>query len=219
MSDEKLVSDQVREEAAAIIQEGSRIRERIADVVAQGAEQAQQSGQGLIGLVQSVMESAVTTLNQSLPQDPNSTLRQVIDGLSDGLSSAALAAKMAVNESVASSRAFAQEDLQKFSGDVSTLKEMYSQTVTDALGKLRNLTAEQLSDLQKHAVSAQSQVLPALQSAFEAAYQHPVTLGKESVQAGLEISRQTVGNLFSAVGRLLQETGNRLNQQQQEGQK
>ena len=219
MSDEQPVTDQLRQEASSIIQEGSRIRERIADVVAQGAEQAQQSGQGLLGMVQAILDSAVATVNESLPQDPDSTLRQVIDGLSDGLSSAALAAKMAVNESVSNSKAFAQEDLQKFTGDVKTLKEMYSQTIKDALGKIRNLTGDQLSDLQKHAVAAQDQVLPSLQSAFEAAYQHPLELGKESVKTGIEISRMAVGSLFSSVGKLLQDTGNRIHREQGEGDK
>lgn len=204
------VADQIREEAAKIINQGGPIRERISQLVASAAEQAQQSGQGLMGLAQTVMDTTVSAVNQSLPSDANSTLRQVIDGLSDGVSKAALATKMAVNESMSSSKSFANEDLQKVVGDVKTLKEMYLQTMTDALGKLKDLTGSQLTDLQKHAVSAQQTVLPALQSAFEAAYHHPVELGKESVQTGLELSKHSVGGLFSAIGRLLQETGQKL---------
>jgi predicted dinucleotide-utilizing enzyme len=134
----------------------------------------------------------------------------VIDGLSDGLSQAALATKMAVSESVASSKSFADEDLQKVVADVKTLKEMYLQTMSEALGKLKNLTASQLGDLQAHAATAQKSVLPAFQSAFEAAYNHPVEFGKESVQTGFEFSRQSVGGLFSAVGKLLQDAGQRI---------
>ena len=210
MAEEQSVSEQVKQEAASIISDGTKIRERIANLVALGAEQAQTSGEGLLGLAKSIMDSAVTTVNQSLPADPNSTLRQVIDGLSDGVSSAALAAKMAVSESVSSGKAFADNDMQKFVGDLGTLKEMYSQTMVDALGKIKNLTASQLGDLKTHALSAQDSVLPALQQAFEAAYQHPLTLGKESVQTGMEFTRQTVGSLFSAVGKLLQDAGNKI---------
>lgn len=204
------VAEQIREEAAAIINQGGPIRERISQLVANAAEQAQQSGQGLMGLAQSVMDATVSAVNQSLPPDANSALRQVIDGLSDGVSKAALATKMAVNESVASSKSFANEDLQKVVGDVKTLKEMYLQTMTDALGKLKDLTGTQLGDLQKHAANAQETVLPALQSAFEAAYNHPVQLGKESVQAGLDLSRHSVGGLFSAIGKLLQDAGQKI---------
>lgn len=202
--------DQIRTQAQSIIGEGGDVREKVKRLVAQAAEQAQQSGQGLAGLAQSIMESAVDTVNKSLPENPNSTLRQVIDGLGDGLAQAALATKMAVSESVASSKSFANEDLQKVVGDVKTLKEMYLQTMTDALGKIRNLTASQVSDLQTHAANAQKTIMPALQSAFEAAYDHPVELGKESVQTGLEISRQSVGGLFAAVGKLLQDAGQKL---------
>lgn len=204
------VAEQIREEAAAIINQGGPIRERISQLVAGAAEQAQQSGQGLMGLAQSVMDATVSAVNQSLPPDANSALRQVIDGLSDGVSKAALATKMAVNESVASSKSFANEDLQKVVGDVKTLKEMYLQTMTDALGKLKDMTGTQLGDLQKHAANAQETVLPALQSAFEAAYNHPVQLGKESVQAGLDLSRHSVGGLFSAIGKLLQDAGQKI---------
>ena len=210
MSETNSVSDKIREEAETIINQGGPIRDRISQLVARAAEQAQQSGQGLVGLAQSVMDATVSAVNQSLPQDPNSTLRQVIDGLGDGIAKAAIATKLAVNESMSSGKTFAKEDLQKVVGDVKTLKEMYLQTVTEALGKLKDLTGSQLSDLQKHAVSAQQTVLPALQSAFEAAYNHPLELGKQSVQAGLELSRHSVGGLFSAVGKLLQDTGQRI---------
>lgn len=203
-------ADKIRAEAEAIINQGGPIRERISQLVARAAEQAQHSGQGLAGLAQSVMDATVSAVNQSVPSDPNSTLRQVIDGLGDGVSKAALATKLAVTESLNSSKSFANEDLQKVVGDVKTLKEMYLQTVTDALGKLKDLTGTQLSDLQKHAVTAQQTVMPALQSAFEAAYNHPVELSKQSVQAGLELSKHSVGGLFSAVGRLLQDAGQRI---------
>ena len=39
---------------------------------------------------------------------------------------------------------------------------------------------------------------------------HPVELSKQSVQAGLELSKHSVGGLFSAVGRLLQDAGQRI---------
>lgn len=202
--------DRVRTEAENIVDQGGPIRERVKQLVAEAAEQAQQGGEGLLGLAQSIMEAAVDTVNKSLPQDPNSTLRQVIDGLGDGLSQAALATKMAVSESVSSSKAFADEDLQKVVGDVKTLKEMYLQTMTDALGKLKNLSSAQVSDLRSHAANAQKSVLPSLQSAFEAVMNHPIDFGKESVQTGFEISRQSVGGLFSAVGKLLQDAGHRI---------
>jgi hypothetical protein len=210
MAETQNINEQVKQEAAAIINDGTKIRERIANLVALGAEQAQASGEGLLGLAKSIMDTAATTVNQSLPADPNSTLRQVIDGLSDGVSSAALAAKMAVSESVSSGKSFAENDMQKFLSDVSTLREMYSQTVIDGLGKIKNLTGSQLGDLKNHALAAQSSVLPALQQAFDAAYQHPIELGKESVQTGVELTRQTVGSLFSAVGRLLQDAGSKI---------
>lgn len=206
----------IRSEAESIVGEGGDIRGKVKRLVAQVAEQAQQSGQGLAGLAQSVMESAVDTVNKSLPENPNSTLRQVIDGLGDGLAQAALATKMAVSESVSNSKSFAEEDLQKVVSDVKTLKEMYLQTMTDALGKLKNMTASQLSDLQSHAANAQKSVLPALQSAFEAAYAHPVELGKESVQSGFEFSKQSVGGLFAAMGKLLQDAGQKLQSQADE---
>jgi len=210
MAETQNINEQVKQEAAAIISDGTKIRERIANLVALGAEQAQVSGEGLLGLAKSIMDTAATTVNQSLPADPNSTLRQVIDGLSDGVTSAALAAKMAVSESVSSGKSFAENDMQKFLSDISTLREMYSQTVIDGLGKIKNLTGSQLGDLKNHAVAAQSSVLSALQQAFEAAYQHPIELGKESVQTGVEFTRQTVGSLFSAVGRLLQDAGTKI---------
>ena len=50
MSETNSVSDKIREEAETIINQGGPIRDRISQLVARAAEQAQQSGQGLVGL-------------------------------------------------------------------------------------------------------------------------------------------------------------------------
>ena len=180
----------IREEAEAIVAKGQDVRSRIARLVAQTAEKYHLDGEGLIGLARSILEGAASAVDRAVPQDPDSTLRQVVDGLGDGLSAAALACRLAFEEAQAQGKSFAAEDLAKMRGNLKTVGDLFVETVSTTFGKFQSLAAGHLGLLRTHAEKARERVQPALESALAAAREHPLRLTSESAEAGITMSRQ-----------------------------
>jgi hypothetical protein len=201
----------VREKVESIVNEGGDVRGQVKSLVADAAAAAQRSGEGLVALAQTVLNGATDSLNKGLSRVPaEGTLHQVVEGLGDGLSQAVLAAKMAVEEARAQGKQFAAEDLHRVKEDLGSLTSLYVKTISDAASRTKSEASAGLSGLVDHAGNARDQVLPALKSALDAFRQDPIGLGKESVQAGVAASQHAAGTLFSAMGRLLQEAGQKL---------
>jgi len=201
----------VRDKVEAIVAGGGDIRGRVSALVAEASHAAQQSGQGMLTLARSVMESATEALNKGISSVPaDGTLRQVIDGVGDGLSRAAVSAKMAMEEAKSQGKQFASEDLHKIKEDLTSLSSLYVQTVSEAASKTKSEASSGFSSLLEHAEQARDRMLPSVKSAIDAMVQDPKGLGKESLQAGLAASQYAAGTLFSTMGRFLQEAGQKL---------
>jgi hypothetical protein len=207
---EKNVADQVRDQVEGIVTEGQDVRKKVARLVAEAVERCCIDREGLIGMVRSTLDGANAAIQRAVPQDPGSTLRQVVDGLGDGLSSAALACRLAFEEAGTHGRTFATEDMAKLRTELKSLSDLFVDTVSNTLGRFRTLAAGQLGVLRSHAEQTRTRILPSLESALAAAREHPVQLAKESAGAGLNVSCQALGALFGAVGRRLTEAGQRL---------
>lgn len=204
------LKETVRKRAETIVAAGKDVSKQIADLVAQAAEGFHRSGAGLVELTKAVMEGAAGAVGQSLPKEPESVLRQVIDGVGEGLNRAALTTRLALEEARASQKSFAAEDLARVRQDLQALNSLYLETVFNALGQVRAQAVEERDRLRHHAATAWEKVRPALQSALEAARQHPAELGKETFKAGVDVTRQAAGALFAGMGRWLDEAGRKL---------
>jgi hypothetical protein len=199
--------DFVREKVEAIVADGQNVRAQVSQLVTESADRFQLNREGLIGLTQSVLDATATAVDKVVPHDPASVLRQVVDGLGDGLSAAALASRLAVEEAEAQRKSFADEDLSKLNKDLKAIGNLFVDTVFTAAKKARSVTATQLTTLRDHATTTVKRIQPSLESAISAVQKHPLQFAKESVGAGLAMSRQAVGTLFGAVGRTLQKAG------------
>jgi hypothetical protein len=82
--------------------------------------------------------------------------------------------------------------------------------VSETAKKFRAVTTTQLAALRDHAAATVQRIQPSLDAAVRAAAQNPVQFGKETVGAGLALSRLALGALFETIGRGLQEAGKRL---------
>ncbi|MFO0908597.1 MAG: DUF6781 family protein [Isosphaeraceae bacterium] len=201
----------VQSHAEAIVSEGREVRANIAKLVGDTAAAFQKSGEGLIALTRAVMAGAGDALEKgtaSLPAE--GPLRQVIDGLGDGLSNVALSARMAIDEARSKNQQFAAADLTQIRKDLGDLTTLYINTVSDALSRIGQQARTEVTDLADHAEKVKERVTPNVQSAIDAAVHDPVGLGKESLQAGLAVTREATGSLFSVIGKFLQETGEKL---------
>jgi len=218
MSDENnptpSADETLQQRAEAIVADGNDVRGKIARLVSETAGTFQRTGEGLIAVTRAVLAGAGDALNKgasSLPSD--GPLRQVIDGLGDGVSQVATSAKLAVEEARSRGQQFASEDLARVKHDLSSLTSLYVHTVTDALKKVRNEASGEVKALAEHAETVRGRVTPAVQSALEAVRTDPVGMGKESLQAGIAVTREAAGSLFTAIGRALQDAGQRLSTQ------
>ncbi len=207
---QKNIEDYIQEQARAIVAEGREVRARIARLVTETVEKFHLERQGLIGLARSVLEGTQAAVDRAVGHDADSVLYQVVDGLGDGFSATALACRLAFEEARAQGKSFASEDLAKLRGDLKALADLFVETVSTTTSKFRSLAADQVRSVRAHADRTRARVLPALESALAAARQHSLELAGASVATGLAESRQALGDLFSVVGRRLQEAGQRM---------
>ena len=202
-----------RSEVEKIVASGREIRSRLSAVVAQAAEKAQQTGQGLASLMQDVLEGAREGLQKSVPSAPDDALRQVVDALGDGFSQAALAARLAVEEAASGGRQFAQEDLVRLRDDLQAINSLFTESISRTLARGQALTSTELSNILAHAGTVKERLGPVIGTVLGAIRRDPILLGKESVQAGVGAGRHAAGALFEALGGMLERAGKQLRQQ------
>lgn len=208
----------VASQAAAIVKSQTDVRGRLAQAVSQAACHSQQSGQGLIAVVRSAIDGAREGLDASVPADPDDVLRQVVDALGDGLSQAALAGQLALQEADGTSRQYAREDLVRFRTDLTTLRDLFVETIGNELRACKGLTADQLAVARRHAERVAKHLGPTFTTVLKAIEQHPVTFAREGVQAGVHAAESAAGSLFQALGRLLERAGDELRRQRKPAQ-
>jgi hypothetical protein len=200
----------VKAQAEEIVASGADVRPRLAEVVTQHASQCQQSGAGFVRLIEAVMDGAREGLARAVPEDRDDVLRQVVDALGDGLSQTALAGQLAVQEAVGASRHYARDDLARLRDDLTAVHDLFMETVSRGLSSCKALTAGQVAAARRHAERVAGRLGSAVAGAVDAVRQHPVAFAREGVQAGVSAGQHAAGALFQALGRMLQQAGDRM---------
>lgn len=205
------LASQLKQSAQRIAQEGHEVRAGISRLVSDAAGRISQAKDGFTTLVRAVGEGAAAGASSALPDQTESVLRSVIDGLADGLGRSAHAIKLTLEESGASGVHFAQDDLNKVMRDFQAIGESFTEIFSDAVNRLGGEASGQARAFVDHARQTWQTTRPALQAAVDEALKHPAQLGRETVQAGTSAARQAAGVLFSELGRRLQGTGGKPN--------
>lgn len=202
--------DQLKARTKALVEHGKDVRADTARLVEESSTQFYHAKDGLTSLVKAIADGAVEGAKGTMPENAESTLRSVIEGVTDGLTRSAQAVRLTLEESTASGTRFAKEDLTKIARDFRAAGEGMADTVTHAAGALGGHVKAQAHRLGEHARQTLHGVWPALDSAIHAAYEEPVKLGHETVHAATSAARQAAGVLFSEVGQYLQKAGEKL---------
>ena len=203
---------QAGEQAEHIAAEGGDVRERVRKLVVDTVEQRRLSFDQLGEVSQSVLEGAASGVKEAEPEQQESALRGVIDGLADAYATAANATRLALEEANQRRQSFAQEDLQRAMRDLRALDERFMRTVTNTTGSAWRMVTEQLGAMKEHTERAAQSIRPSMESALKAATDHPGQLAGEAASAGVKASRQTAGRLLQAMAGLLQGAGDALSQ-------
>jgi len=204
-------TEDIRDRVESIAKEGGNVAERVREVVEEAAKTAGDMGdkgrQKLTSVVMSSLDGATNAVKDAAPEDAESTLRQVIDGLGDGIQRAANATKLAVEESTSGGRAYAESDLKSVAEDFKTIGQLFVETVEKHAKSGMGQAESQIGDLRSHAQTAIDTARPDIEAAIQAVTSDPVGLAGESAQAAANLAQETAGALFGAVGKILGGSG------------
>lgn len=198
----------LKSEVQRIVESGEDVEQRIRSAVEAAARETDPDSSRLVEISRSTMEAATEAVAESAPDDPESTLRQVIDGLGEGLQRTATATKLAIEQAASEGKTFADEDLRRAGEDMRSLGEMFVQTIESTARSGVGQAQVSLEALRQHANTTLDSIRPSLRSAAEAAASDPIQLAKETASSAVNLSRQAAGALFSSVGLLMQSAGN-----------
>ena len=204
------MTDDAQAQAQHIAAEGKDIRQRVRDLTVKLVQQRDVGLKKFDVLASHIMTGAAHAVEDTVPQDPDSVLRQVVDGLADGIGKAANAAELTLEEAQSRGQAFAQEDIKSMIDDLRALQDMFVNTVSRTATHLKGRAGEEASDLKTHAQRAAESIKPSIESALQAAQAQPGNLAKESAQASVTAARQAAGALAHALSGLLSGAGDLL---------
>lgn len=201
----------VREQARKIAASGDDIRRRIEKLVQQMAKEIKSGTTRLVDVAQEVLDGAAQGIRDTAPpDDQQSRLRQVIDGLGDGFTKAANATRLAIEEAASRGEHFAKQDVAAMFNDIRSLRDMFVDVVTRTASRASATAKNEAQDTTAHVKRTFESLKPSLDKALNAAKEDPAGLGKETAEAIGQASRQAAGALFAAVGDLMQHAANRL---------
>ncbi|MGP1273157.1 MAG: DUF6781 family protein [Phycisphaerales bacterium] len=207
-------SDEVRNAARQAVESGDDIRERIRVVVEDAAramgDRSEAATSRLNEIASAAIAGAASALDRAAPDDASSALRQVIDGLGDGFQRTAQATKLAVEEAGSSGKAFAAEDLKGVATDLTTLGEMFIETIERGAKGVLGEASGQATALRQHAERTLGGIRPSLEDAARAALANPAGLLGDTAGAAGNLARDAAGSLLSSVGKILGDAGNRV---------
>lgn len=213
------MDEKFRDEVEEAVKSGDNIRDSVRDAVESAAARTDRATARLTDLTRRTLDAALQAIDRSAPDDPESVLRQVVDGLGDGLERTAQATRLAVEEAAGEGRAFAADDLRSTSEDLRTVARMFVETVDHAISDASERTRNQVSGVRQHASRTVDAIRPSLESAAEAAASNPLSLISESATAATKLTREAAGSLFGVVGDMLKGAGDRLKEPGERGER
>ncbi len=200
----------LEQDVERIVESGENVRERVREAVEETVKETRATPSRLAELTGSTIEAATRAVERSTPQDPESTLHQVVDGLGDGLQRTANATRLALQEAAGEGKAYATEDLKGVADDFRTLSGMFVDSVEAAFKSAAGRTRDQAGAIRDHASRTIKSIEPSVRSAAEAAAGDPIGLAAESASSAVKLTRHATGALFSSIGGILKSAGDRL---------
>ena len=196
-----------------IVASGNDVRLRLTKVVSEAACRCHEIDEGFVELTHAVIDGAREGISKSMSNNRDDVLRQVVDALGDGLSHTALAARLAVEEAVSSSRRYAESDLRRLRDDLTAVRDLFTESVTQALNTGKALTENQVAKAKTHANRVAERLGPAFTSVLDAVRENPTVLARESIQAGVNAGQGAAESLGEALRHLLKRACNKLDQE------
>ncbi len=203
-------SEQAAGEAERIATTGENVRERIREAVTRLIRERRLTLDEMTTLGGSVLDGAVAGVRDLAPQERESALRQVVDGLADAFERTANATRLAMQESAARGQAFTREEVDRTVSDLRELQKRFVNVLTRVTNQAARQLGDQVESINSHIRRTAESIQPSIESALRVAMDHPVKLAGETAAAGVRAVPKAAGLLLSAVGGLLQGAGDAL---------
>lgn len=191
----------------SILDEGEKVRDRIQQVVAGSVNSEEFSVANLGKAAREVMAAAYQNIGdavtKAVPKESEGALRDVVYGLGDAFGTAARSAGSAFEAATKQGKEFASDDVKRVTKELSDLGSTFVSAIADASKTAAGQAAEFANQASTHATKAAEDMKPHVESALTAAALHPVQLTKEAAQAGIDVSKQVAGSLFSVLGEFM----------------
>lgn len=187
----------------AAVESGKDVRDRVRDVVVSLFRSSEASAASARAAVNGIVQSATEIVKRSAPDNPDSILRNVIDGVTSGLSTVAQSTQYAVQEATARGQRFASQDLDRAKKDLSGISDILLDTVKYFTNRVTEEAGSAASELKTHAERSVAAVTPVLKSSVEAVAKHPVQTAGEATETAIRTAQLTAGALLGAMSGLL----------------
>ena len=141
----------MRQQVRQILEDGRDVRRRIGAIMSDTAKKVRLDRLKLSSMTASILDESAKIINRTVPDKPDSVLREVVDGLGDGLSKAALAVKLSIQEAAQRGQQFAEEDLKRTEEDFEAVEEAFVESVRQAAERMEKAAATTADDVLTHA--------------------------------------------------------------------
>jgi polyhydroxyalkanoate synthesis regulator phasin len=193
--DSQPVSEAVRE----AVESGENVQERVRKIVVNLFRAGETSTAAARAAVNGLVQSAADIVKRSAPQNEDSVLRSVIDGVTEGLNTVAQSTQYAVQEAATRGQRFATEDLDKAKKNLNGISDILKDTVKYFTNRVSEESSTTFRDLRTHAERAAAAVTPAVKASMEAVAKHPVQTATEAAGTAFRGGQLTAGALLSAM--------------------
>ena len=187
----------------AAVESGKDVRDRVRDVVVSLFRSSEASAASARAAVSGIVQSATEIVKRSAPDNPESVLRNVIDGVTSGLATVAQSTQYAVQEASARGQRFASQDLDRAKKDLSGISDILLDTVKYFTNRVTEEAGTTAKELKTHAERSVEAVTPVLKSSVEAVAKHPVQTAGEAAETAIRTVQLTAGALLGAMSGLL----------------
>ena len=189
------VSEAVRE----VVESGQDVAERVRQIVVDLFQGKQGATATAREAIQGMVETATDIAHRSAPEETESVLRNVIDGIGTGLKSVAQTTQYAVQEATDRGQRFATEDVERAKKDLSSIGEILVDTVKYFADRVSTETGSAVKELRTHAERTMAAAKPVVNSSLETLAKHPIQTAGEAAGTALRGSQLAAGALLSAV--------------------
>ena len=196
-------AEPVSESVRSAIESGNNVKGRVQEIVVNLFRSSEASTASARAAVNGIVQTAADIVKRSSPENPDSVLRNVIDGVTAGLGSVAQSTQYAIQEAASRGQRFAGQDLDRAKKDLNGISDILVDTVKYFTNRVTEETGSTFRDLKTHTERAVASVAPSIKSSIETLAKHPVQTAGEAADTAVRGTQLTAGALLGAMSGLL----------------